>query len=835
MSTTASNTTLTESTLPPEIAGMGVEAQALFERVRLRLGLGDGPVEIGRYQLRGRLGEGGMGVVYLAWDPQLGREVAVKLVRARPLANTTKLRARLLREARILAKLRHPNVVTIYDAGEHGGEVFLAMEYVPGHSLREWQENEQRPLVEVLRLYLEAGRGLAAAHAVGIVHRDFKPDNVLISADHHALVGDFGLANTAGDDQASADDDVPEGGPLDADARMTRTGELLGTVAYMAPEQLRGESVDARSDQYSFCLALWEAATEQRPFDGRNPDELATAKADAAPNGGEKLPNWLRRTLEVGLAADPRARHPDMETLVTKLERGLGRRKRWLLGGGLALAGLLGLGGAAALGVHYMPSECTLATQIGALRATAASPRLQVEAHTRVRFDNDLHRLEHQARLSCEAGDRSTQQYIGRWLGPIELVLASASDHADEDLRRLARWLEHARYDRPPPEPMSERVFEALVQAKSAEYADQLVQAIAAADEALGEAKSEVDFAEAHLQRGRAHSLAGHYEQALADYRAAHLAALRCGFVDAQLRAQLLAARTLVMRLEQIDEGRNRVAEAQAHLVFLREPWLSPRHADLLELEAAIDKRTGAPDQAAHLQRQVITLHYLARHGDEELARALTNLGTIEEGYRYHAVLAELAYRLALAVKPGFPDALLDLAHLLNERPRPLEKHELAFLDHALQQLQETGGHDLGVQAHTESLKLALRIEDTAALLEHEQALIELLATGEACTPANIAGAWQLITLARASRGQLGPGYRQALERWREADPDVDTLDRIDLELNAVDLATAPNPSSAQALLGQLSVELRGLPPSERRQELIQATRIRRADTQTRQ
>src|SRR5204863_3155819 len=187
-----------------------------------------------------------MGVVLRAYDPQLDRKVAVKLLRTSGLSarDAAGLRSRLLREAQAMARLSHPNVLPVHDSGQHGDQVFVAMELVDGSTLREWMGAKRRLRRQILAAFVSAGRGLAAAHQAGLVHRDFKPDNVLVGRDGRVCVTDFGLA------QADLGAAVVRG-KVAVDAPLTRTGLLAGTPAYMAPEQLRGERVDARSDQFA--------------------------------------------------------------------------------------------------------------------------------------------------------------------------------------------------------------------------------------------------------------------------------------------------------------------------------------------------------------------------------------------------------------------------------------------------------------------------------------------------------------------------------------------------------------------------------------------------------
>lgn len=281
---------------------------------------------LGRYVLLDLLGTGGMGEVYAAYDRRLDRKVALKLLR--PDRSGDREAARLLREAQALARLAHPNVVAVHDVGVFDDGVFVAMEFVEGPTLRSWLEEAPRPWRRVLEVFAAAGRGLAAVHEAGLVHRDVKPDNVMLRPDGRVLLMDFGLARAVEDEVGAPAVDTPPAPPETPRehglvSTLTETGTLLGTPAYMAPEQLRGEPADARSDQYAFCLALREALS--------------------CPASGT-VPRWLRRAVETGTAADPAARHPSMEALLAHLQRGLRGRRRRLATAALGLVVLFGAG-----------------------------------------------------------------------------------------------------------------------------------------------------------------------------------------------------------------------------------------------------------------------------------------------------------------------------------------------------------------------------------------------------------------------------------------------------------------------------------------------------------
>lgn len=306
---------------------------------------------IGRYILLQVVGAGSMGVVYAAYDPDLDRKVALKLLSPLLPHGTADTQARLQREAQAMARLSHPNVITVHDVGRFADQVFIAMEFVVGQTLKTWLHN-RRSLAEILVVFLAAGRGLAAAHAAGLVHRDFKPDNILVGEDGRVCVTDFGLARSA-IEQASEPVSAEQNGLRDSAAAvlitLTATGALVGTPAYMAPEQLRGEPIDARADQFSFCVALYEAVYGQRPFAAASLEALRDAVSEGGvrpPAQGPHAPAWLRRLLLQGLAPHAADRHSSMAQLLTLLARRPRVGPRHLV----AVAGVVGVAAMAALG-----------------------------------------------------------------------------------------------------------------------------------------------------------------------------------------------------------------------------------------------------------------------------------------------------------------------------------------------------------------------------------------------------------------------------------------------------------------------------------------------------
>lgn len=314
-----------------------LELERLRTTVRGKLFKRDREVlQVGRYLVTGKLGSGGMGFVYAGRDPELDRPVALKLLH--DTGDHEQQRARLLREARAIAKVGHPNVATIYEAGIHNGDVFIAMELVEGRTLRAWLAEKPRSWREVVDVFQQAGRGLWAAHQAGLVHRDFKPDNVLVGDGDETprvRVVDFGLArqteSSSTDVQADSDSEARHTPTSD---RITRTGAIVGTPAYMAPEHRLGNA-DERSDQYSYCVALHEALFGVHP--------LLSSRRSAPLTDRTTIPTWLKRIVERGMSTRPEKRFRDLGQLLDAISTGIGRRARaltWVLGAGVIVAAL---------------------------------------------------------------------------------------------------------------------------------------------------------------------------------------------------------------------------------------------------------------------------------------------------------------------------------------------------------------------------------------------------------------------------------------------------------------------------------------------------------------
>ncbi len=304
---------------------------------------------LGRFELLELLGEGAMGRVYRARDPQLDREVAIKLLH--PTAHRG-ARLRLIREAQALASLSHPNILPIYDIGpvpDQPGAVYLAMQRVVGRDLQQWLRARPRSRGEILDRFIAAGHGLLAAHEAGLVHRDFKPANVMVDDEGRTLVMDFGLVRRVGE-EPSTTTRLVEAELAQVVDELTKTGAIVGTPAYMAPEQYAGGTLDARTDQFAFCIALWEALYGERPFPEKNMAGMVHAKSRGryATPKGRRLPRQLHAALLRGLSPDPALRFPSLDPLLDLLRdipRKERRRLTFVLAGGgtvaLALVGTL--------------------------------------------------------------------------------------------------------------------------------------------------------------------------------------------------------------------------------------------------------------------------------------------------------------------------------------------------------------------------------------------------------------------------------------------------------------------------------------------------------------
>ncbi len=426
----------------------------------------------------GLVGRGGMGEVYAAHDPELDRRVAIKLLRRRSDHSTGDgdARARLLREAQAIAKVSHPNVVVVYDVGTVGERIFIAMEFVDGHTLGYWMQAKRRTLAEILDIFSAAASGLAAAHEKELVHRDFKPDNVMVAADGQVRVMDFGLVRLASDREKLPGEKTPHPQPpltaLDharidplatrvvnesamptwagsasaandaLGGNLTRVGAMIGTPAYMSPEQFRGDPTDARTDQFSFCVALYEALYGERPFPASSIAELAASVSSGTLRpepAGVRVPAAIRKALLRGLSVDPAARFPSMAALIAELrnEPALSGAQRFVASATAKLAGVWDVPD----DNHPGDSESRSAIRAAFLATGKPYASVAFEALSRI-LDRFARRWVEIYVDSCEAthvrGDQSTEV--------LDLRM-TALQEALEDLRALCKEFRQATPD----------------------------------------------------------------------------------------------------------------------------------------------------------------------------------------------------------------------------------------------------------------------------------------------------------------------------------------------------------------------------------------------------
>ncbi|MCA9652846.1 MAG: serine/threonine protein kinase [Myxococcales bacterium] len=536
-----------------ELEGSGERSSPVDTPTRDLEGLGRAsrPLILARYILLGPLGSGGTSMVYRAYDPELDRKVALKLLQTRSDDAHGRGRKRLMREAQAMAKLTHPNVVTVHDVSEYD-EVdlgldssvtaraleiplrgaFIVMELVEGGDLRRWLNRRHRPWRAVLDVMLAAGRGLAAAHEVGIVHRDFKPGNVLIGDDGRVLVTDFGLARAAVASSSPAAE-VPSGssssweGP--DDGNLTREGAVLGTPPYMSPEQHRGDGSDPRSDQFGFGVTLYEALFGVRPFSGTL-KEMRRAKEKGAMRpipARSKVPSRVGQVIERSLRPEPSERFDSIGDLLAALERAARPRVSPHV---LVPAAVLAVGGGVALAVLGSDEDPCIAgaqrveevwsperqQQVQDAFAASTAPYARAAAQ-RVQTEIDGWSVEWQAayRDACEAThvrhEQSTKALdlrvscLGRYLRELDTMVGLMAERDDTVLENAVLSAQSlgdvstctdvaalvARVERPATPEARERVetgYGRLAEARALELTGRYEEAVSLSREVVDEA-----------------------------------------------------------------------------------------------------------------------------------------------------------------------------------------------------------------------------------------------------------------------------------------------------------------------------------------------------------
>ncbi|MCY1066680.1 serine/threonine-protein kinase [Nannocystis sp. RBIL2] len=638
------------------------------------------PIKIGRFTVLDRLGEGGMGVVYTAYDDKLERKVAVKVLRGEATRSDDSGRQRLMREAQAMARLSHPNIVTVHEVGDYEDQVFVAMEFVRGMSLDAWMRRRARSWREVLAVFGQAGLGLQAAHAAGIIHRDFKPHNVLVGDDGSVKVLDFGLARAV--EHAGSEDlaITAKSGESVGHALMvplTQTGAIMGTPAYMAPEQHEGRPASAASDQFAFCISLYEGVYKRHPF---STDSLASLIGDAIlgrvapPPSGSRVPSRIFKALQRGLSVAVDRRFASMAELLAELERDPEARRRRLFAS-TAFAGFVGVAGFGAAALQQPAAAAPLCQSAGeelagvwngerseavrsAMSATGVpyaadtwskvQPQLEAYASAWVAMRGEActtHASGHQSDNLFDLRTACLDQRRAGFAGLVDTLVSADAEVMEKAMQALsslppvegcgdvaALTAEVA----PPEDPRArvrvQAVRETLARAAAQEYAGRYHAGLATLAPAAAEAAA-IDYAplrgELMLRQGSLQMEASDYPAAAASFSQALWTAVAAD--DARTAAQAVSKRMFLQATRM-----NQPAEALRDLDLARALHL--RVQDDVALSAEFENNLGAVyvmagDYAEGRTRMLaaVTSREHAGHGDSLLnAFTLSNLGYLE-------------------------------------------------------------------------------------------------------------------------------------------------------------------------------------------------------------
>jgi len=509
------------------------------------------PARLGRFVLLEPIAGGGMGMVYAAYDGKLDRRVALKVLHPR-LHGAERARARLTAEARVLARLDHPNVVPVHDVIELDDQIVIVMELVEGPTLAEWERAQPRSWREIVQHYVAAGRGLEAAHALGLVHRDFKPSNAIVGNDGRVRVLDFGLAR-ASDERAHEPREVRA---ASLGMSLTGTGEVVGTLGYASPEQLAGAHVDALSDQFSFCVALHRALHGLSPFSGDDAaSRLASIRAGRISHTDRRrVPGWLVRVVDRGLAAEPAARHPSMRVLLDELERDPGGRRRRVVvvamfvgATALATAALVRErtpgaeascdGGVADLARVWNPSR--RASIVSAIERVGVPLATELGARVTAGLDQFREQWTTMHRDACVAHRRGEQS--ASLLDQRMLCLRGRLADLEATVEVLTR-VDGETID---------RALEAVAEMPAVRACGDLEALTAAVPPPADDAKrQQVATVRGQLSRAGALERAGRAQEALDEARAARAAAVPIGYPPLIAEAALLEGKVLLFRRE---------------------------------------------------------------------------------------------------------------------------------------------------------------------------------------------------------------------------------------------------------------------------------------------
>jgi len=729
---------LSSDHVPEPQGGRDVESQRIYDALQSRIfGVDGGPTMIGRWRLGERIGRGAMGTVYEAYDPKLERRVAIKVLHPMSPEVGAVRRIRLQREAQAMARLRHAGLVEVYDVFPDEPQPYVVMELVTGVTLRAWQDAATRSWRALVEVYLEAARSLAALHAVGLVHRDFKPDNAMIDGHGRVRVVDLGLV-------FAEQLDEPQG---PTPPTLTRDGLLVGTLSYMSPEQLEGGQSDAHSDQFGLCAALYEAVHGARPYAGGDPEALlADMRANLPPlrPNPRGAPRWLGLVLRRGLALRPERRFRDMDALIAALERGLARRRR--LVAGMCVAAVAAAASVAAARTFVRPPDpCTSLdgeldgawdeSQQPALRAAFLAgelPHAEREwSHLSSAIRTSRDRWLRLRRAVCpelrEVNPAPSVVARARCLDDVRLFMQrltatylAASTvhvlHAREAAAELAARVRQCSQITPaapaPARPaLAVPIQAALIEAEAEQATGGLARAEAAARTAVALAEeADLDLARAE-SRHRLGRILGHRrraDEALDLLRAAAGAARRAGHRETAIDAELFAAKVQVLERGTSEGLADTLAEIEDDLVGLHRAGLDvrTRSAELLEVRGFAARLRGELPAAGEHFADALRLHGApavtawtrpcpgaphvevpASLADEpgnplDLVRGLNNLALVLGEQAEHRACTESIYADALALAdahlgplhPVSIDVRFDYAEHLGRQRRTAEQ-----------------------------------------------------------------------------------------------------------------------------------------------------------------
>lgn len=687
--------------------------------------------QLGRYLILGRLGTGGMGVVYAAYDPELDRKVALKLMRrgSSDPARREAAQERLLQEARAMARLAHPNVVAVHDVAVIGGRVFMAMELIDGETLAEALERHDADWRDRLAILVQAGRGLAAAHEAGVVHGDFKPENVMLGRDGRVRVMDFGLARGIEDHGAgpgpaagmSREDMELASGSGASGEGLLRSGtrsstqpphnRIAGTPAYMAPEQHDGVATDARTDQFSFCVSLYEALYGVRPFRGEAPkalaDEIRAGKVGLPPED-TRVPAWVHAVLLRALSVRPEDRYPSMSALLAALSNDPAIvRRRWMTRGGLALLVVAGVLGVRQVLLDGSDDPCAGAENrlegvwdearkreareafeaVDRSYATdawqAVSPALDRQAASWVQMHRD----------ACEAnkvrGEQSDalldlrMQCLQRRLAELD-ALAELFVEADEPVVRrsvdaayalvsveVCADIDALRAPVPPPEDPQQRIqLEhirlVLAQAKALEDAGRFQSGLGQTPDAVQQAR-ELGYApllaEALYQHGRLALAVDDLDEAERSLREAVQVAAAGHHDEIEARAWVSLLRVVGYAKSQTERGHEIAAAAMASVT--RAGGSADLRAELASSQGAAAVQRHDLDEAGAFFEEALALEQERLDADHpRIANALNNLAAVLVLRERHAEAKEMLARAIEIYERGFGEEHPNVAKL---------------------------------------------------------------------------------------------------------------------------------------------------------------------------